>query len=219
MSTLWVQAAWHNAQPGTEEWSEHGFGHETREQRRDRYIQHVQDVHGVDHDTAQRALQHVARHLKGDAPQVSPTEYGFASAPHFGREVHLPDSIFFGNIWEHAPLHVVRLDRPVHASQWFITPRNVAHNLFHPGKRMSLYDDEDHGHPDIEPTSWDPEEEDDDDFDNNGPSDCPRMIRQTDGTHMAIDGHHRLATDMLLRKPKTRARVLDIRDFGGRGSA
>jgi hypothetical protein len=222
LSLLWIQAAWHNAKPGTEEWDEHGFGHESREQRRDRYVQHVQDTHGVDRDTALHALQHVTRHLRDDAaPQVLATDYGFASAPHFAHdhpETGIVDSISASR-WRRAPVRDVPLGTtPVHASQWFITPRNVAHNLFHSGKRPTSYDEEEHGHPDIEPERWSREDLDyaKEDERESGPTNATRLIRQTDGSLLAVDGHHRLATDLLLRKPTTRARVIDIRDLGGK---
>lgn len=210
MSLLWIQAAWHNAQPGTEEWDEHGFGHETREQRRDRYIQRVQDAHGVDRLTALDAIKAVAQHHR--AP-VRP----FTSAPERAFGKRLPEEVDFKSAWDAAPVKDIDLRTPIHASQHFLHQRYLAHNLFHPGEIPA--DSEGHaGHPDAESIT-DPEDENYEwhtDASENGPRDLPRLIRQTDGSHVVIDGHHRMATELLLGKPTTPARVLDVRHLSGR---
>lgn len=215
MSLLWIQAAWHDANPDAEDWDEFGYGHETVPERGERYTRRVQDAHGVDRDTALHALRHVSRYLRGNAPQGSPVDYGFTTAPRYGRNATVPEEIF-SNVWAKAPIHDVSLDGRIHASQPFVTHRNIAHNLFHPGKRPSQESDEDLGHPDAEPEAWSDEDAEDHDFDSYGPTDLPRMIRQTDGSHMVADGHHRVTADLLLGKAKTKARVIDIRDLGGR---
>lgn len=212
MSLLWIQAAWHDAQPGTEEWDEYGHGREDKDQRRERYIRQVQDAHGVDRDTALGAIKAVVGHLRDK--HVQP----FASVPGPMRRVHLPEEVDFKEAWDSAPVEDVDLHKPVHASQHWLKGRSLAHNLFHPGEvPPSEYERE--GHPDEE-SNRDP---DDDDYqyytgNDNGPRDLARLIRQTDGSHLVVDGHHRMATDLLLNKRTTKARVLDIRDLSGRSA-
>ena len=214
MSLLWVQAAWYNAKPWMQEWDEHGHGGEGRDEREQRYIRQIADAHGVDHDTAHRALKHVVNALTGETPWQRPEEVGFASAPHSGHH-ELPEEIFSDHSWVRAPVHDVPVHE-LHASQTYISPLNVAHNLFHPGHRPPG-NDEEFGHPDVRPPKrWSRADEQDEYAETGGPTDLPRMIRQTDGSHVVTDGHHRVATDMLLGKSHTRARVLDIRDLGGK---
>jgi hypothetical protein len=211
MSLLWIEAAWYNAKPGTQEWGEHGFGHESREQRRDRYVQHVQQAHGVDRDTALGAIQEIVRHR---SVPVAP----FASTP--GKPpsgMRLPEEVDFKEAWDYAPVEHVDLRKPVHASQNFLHQHYLEHNLFHPGE-VPPREREEVGHPDAS-SNDDPDDEDyqwHTDASENGPRDLPRLIRQTDGSHVVVDGHHRMATELLLNKPTTQARVLDIRHLSGR---
>ena len=213
MSLLWLQAAWHDAKPGTEEWDEYGHGHESADQRRERYIRRVQDVHGVDRDTALGAIKVVAGYARGQTIQP------FSSIPRqIGRNGRdLPEEVDFKSAWDHAPVHDVDLRKPVHASQNFLHSHYLAHNLFHPGEVPPSHQDE-VGHPDAM-SNEDPDDEDyqwHTDDSENGPRDLPRLIRQTDGSHVVVDGHHRMATELLLRKPTTKARVLDVRHLSGR---
>jgi hypothetical protein len=208
MSLLWIHAAWYHEKPGTEEWGEHGFDHETREQRRDRYLQHIQNAHGVDRESALRAARVVQS-------SPNPVEAGFASQPSGTR--HPVRGSEDDGVWANAPIEDVDLSKPVHATQNWLHQRHLFHNLFHPGKKPPSHDP-DAGHPDIDPDE-DRDEEDEaywDRNDNGHPLDLPRMIRQTEGSHVVHDGHHRVAADMLLGKATTRARVLDIRDLLGR---
>lgn len=217
MSLLWVQAAWHDAQPGTEEWDEHGYGHESRDERRERYLQQVQTAHGVDRDTAHEAISRVARAMRGGG-RLSPVDAGFASQPAPPRKgVDLPEEVDFKDAWDRAPVRHIDLSRGVHASQTFLHPRYLAHNLFHPGE-VPPNEGDMVGHPD-ELSNDDPEDEDyqwHTDASENGPRDLPRVIRQTDGSYVVADGHHRLATELMLGKRTTAARELDVRHLSGR---
>lgn len=211
MSGLWTEASWLTEKPGDDGWEDHGFGHETREQRRDRYVQKVQDVHGVDHNTALNVLKAVSKNL-------DPVGAGFATQPqHSYDKVHqqLPKGYIDHDTWDRAPILDVDLRHPVHATQNWLKRDQMFHNLFHPGKKPP--DEPDlMGHPDVDPDDHRDSEEDDAYWDSRH-GDQPAFIRQTDGSHVLIDGHHRVATDMLLGRPTSRGRVVDIRHFGKEG--
>jgi len=209
VTRLWVEASWLTEKPGDDSWDDHGFGHETREQRRDRYVQKVQDIHGVGRDTALNALKAVSAHL-------DPVGAGFASQPRHSENVDptLPKHLLDQEIWARAPIADVDLRHPVHATQGWLKRDQMFHNLFHPGKKPP-YDDNLTGHPDVDPDHY--RDEDDDAYWDSDHGDHPAFIRQTDGSHILLDGHHRVATDMLMGRPTTRGRVLDIRHLGKEG--
>ena len=212
MTLLWITGAWHDTRPGDDEWDEYGYGYETMPERRERYIRRVQDVHGVDRDTALGAIKAVVGHLR-DKP-VQP----FASVPSPIRRRRLPEEVDFKEAWDNAPVEDVDLHQPVHASQHWLKGKMLAHNLFHPGEVPAEYDER-VGHPDEEPNR-NPDSEDYEYYteNDNGPRDLPRLIRQTDGSYVIGDGHHRMATELLLNKHTTKARVLDIRHLSGRSA-
>lgn len=215
MSLLWIQAAWSEEKPGTPAWDEHGHGGETEAERHVRYAHQVAERHGVTASVAHRAIETVTRAFR-DESQVPATKFGFTSAPG-SRSVDpdLPDAAWDRDSWHRIGVQDVPLHVPIHATQWDVNRTGMEHNLFHPGK-LPPSDVERMGHPDVDPRKWN-------DADNreyytnpdnhDGPSDVARMIRQTDGSHVVVDGHHRVAVDLLLGKPKTRARVLDVRNL------
>lgn len=208
MSLLWVTAMpwWNGEEP-----------HEYEEGLRDpeepllsrgqRYKAQVMHNHGVDGPTAQHAIQHVVRHLMDDAIYKDPTEYGFASS---GRSMDHWDPdvahrLMDPHTWKGRKPQQVDLTEPIHASQEFIRPPSVAHNLFHPGKRQPSFDDEAVGDPD-----YDPDEhryEDDGDYEDpdhqreqNAIHSQVYFMRRNNGRMEVVDGHHRVATNLLLGK-------------------
>lgn len=189
---------------------------ETPIARRNRFIKHISDAHGVDEKAATGALKHVI--TRGLGGFDDPTSYGFASSAnqmthysHSTRQKLMDPKTWAGKQEEDIPLH-----QEIHASQNFIRPDSVAHNLFHPGKREPQ--DEAVGDPDYDP-SWDENlHHDEDEASSETPEQralhgTARFMRRTNGSLEVVDGHHRVAADMLLGKSHTRGVVLHERDL------
>jgi hypothetical protein len=209
VSLLWKSAAWWNTDPDDVDEYEEGLRdpEETGKERGQRYVSHVVDRHNVSRTQAQTALRHVMRHHDSDAISQSPMDYGFASAgnqmghysPAMTRKLMDPKT------WEGRPVQQVPLDQPLHASQNFIRPKSIAHNLFHPGKRQPDYQDEAVGDPDHDP-DWDRDEEESSEGESPQERELHKNVffmKRKSGRMEVVDGHHRVATDMLLGKSHT----------------
>lgn len=201
MSLLWVTAMpWWNGEEEHE--YEEGLRdpEEPLKSRGQRYKARVMHNHEVDGPTAQHAIQHVVRHLMDDAIYKDPTEYGFASSSraldHW--PVDVQQRLMDAHTWKGRQPQEVDLTEPIHASQEFIRPDSVAHNLFHPGKRQPDYDDEAVGDPDYDPDDYrdEPEGEPQD----HSVHSQVYFMRRNNGRMDVVDGHHRVATNLLLGK-------------------
>lgn len=185
--------------------------------RRNRYIKQIGDAHGVDEPAATRALKHVFHHLHEGYGEESPTSYGFASAAHDRKghySIPMTRKIMDPETWKNSPVQDVSLHEPIHATQSYIKPSHVAHNLFHPGQKAPESEPEATGDPDYHP-SWGQFEDDsgeasqaERDLENHA-----RFVRRNDGRLEVGDGHHRVAADLLLGKSHTRGRIVHERDL------
>jgi hypothetical protein len=124
--------------------------------------------------------------------------------------------------WRGRPVEQVPTDE-IHASQHFIRPSSVAHNLFWPGHRQPMSDEET-GDPDAEP---EPEPEDvteDDEYHQHdrSPQESAderelhrnaKFLERHDGRIECVDGHHRAAADMILGKTTTPGQLIHERDL------
>src|SRR6185437_9187997 len=187
--------------------------------RAERYVHQVAEKHDVGPEIARSALRHLSRDLDAGTPHVSARSYGFAEEPHgFG----VNDEFFKGDdriralnrpeLWDHVPVTHVSTDE-IHASQNWVMPKLVAHNVFWPGKKTSGYDG-DLGHPDLDPDDA-PQEDFSDVAESERHPDLGRhalMVRRRDGRLQVADGHNRVAADMLLAKETTPAKVIDEDD-------
>jgi hypothetical protein len=220
MSLLWTTAMpwWNNERrfdfEGDDEYPLRDPG-ESLAARGRRYQQKVVENHGVTPEVAQKSIKHVLKGMSKGEVWGDPKEYGFASSSRtplsFLMSSHEKASkIYRGDTWNHLPVQPVDLSEPIHATQDFVRHRGVAHNLFHPGKVAPRSEEDGEGDPDYEPDEpdygWD-------DPDENKHTSHPRFIRMNNGKLMAMDGHHRIATDLLLGKSHTMGRVLHERDL------
>lgn len=204
MSLLWTQAMpwWNNEREfeheGDDEYPLRDPS-ETLRERGQRYKTQVMSNHGVDGPTAQRAIQHVVKHLDEGHVWKDPTEYGFASSnrgdSHWPMDVQ--QRLMDPHTWKGRQPQEVDLTEPIHASQDFLRPSSVAHNLFHPGKRQPEYEDDAVGDPDYDP---DDTREDEDPSDDHSLHSQVYFMRRNNGRMDVVDGHHRVATNLLLGK-------------------
>ncbi|MFF7198176.1 hypothetical protein ACFZAM_31270 [Streptomyces sp. NPDC008079] len=194
--------------------------HESMAQRRSRYISHVADAHHVDEKAATGALRHIVGHISSGSLFTSPTDHGFASdsdqAHHYS--LSMSRKLMDPKTWEGRKPENIDLRQPLHATQNFIRPDSVAHNLFHPGsheptERSAV------GDPDYKP-SWDDDSREESE---SGSESTPeekalhntaRFMRRHNGRLEVVDGHHRVAADMLLGKTHTRGVMIHERDLG-----
>lgn len=227
MSLLWTEAShhkvsmpwWNKDEPG--EYEEHlRDPEESLRDRGQRYKQQVMDGHGVGASTAQRAIQHVVKHLDTDAAHTDPVKYGFASSG-WGPRV-LPDHIMYTvadpATWKGVKEQDVDLTEPIHATQDFVRHHSIAHNLFHPGKKQPDYEDEAVGDPDYDPDRYR------DDDESHGSVLPPEeradhskvyFLRRNNGKMHVVDGHHRVATNLLLGKKSMRGMVIHEHEIPG----
>lgn len=229
MALLWSQAASHEAMSWWNNERDHEYEgddeyplrdpSETLKQRGQRYKQQVVEKHGVHPDVAQKAIQHVVGHLQGDSPWRDPTEYGFASSRRVDTAFppHVEARLIDPHTWKDKKPQEVDLTEPIHASQEFVRPSSVAHNLFHPGQKQPQHTDEAVGDPDYDPR--------DDDYDDgegepedSGGHDHSRayFLRRTNGEMHVVDGHHRVGTNLLLGKKSMTGVVLNESEIPGR---
>ncbi len=185
--------------------------------RRSRYVKQIAHAHGVGEKVAQGALRHVYSDISQGTVFASPVDYGFASQSHLPYSHRVEGKLKDPATWAGKEPQDVSLREPVHASQTFIRPHSVAHNLFHPGKPQPIYD-ETVGDPDHDP-DWDrdgmDEEEGDETPEEKALGEVPRFMRRSSGRLDQVDGHHRTAADMLLGKSHTRGVVIHERDLEG----
>jgi hypothetical protein len=218
MSLLWTRAmAWWN-----EGYEPEDYEHDVRDvdepnrSRGARFQRKVMQNHGVDAPTAQRAIQHVVGHFEGDHTMTDPTEYGFASSSraHTHYPVSIAAKLMDPKTWEGRQEQDVDLTEPIHASQDFIRPASVAHNLFHPGKKQPDYDHEAVGDPDYDPDDY---RDSDDDYreDDEPEADHSKVyfMRRNSGRMEVADGHHRVATNLLLGKKSMPGIVIHEREL------
>jgi hypothetical protein len=222
MSLLWRTAVWWNTDPDDVHEFEEGLRdpEETGKARGQRYVSQVVDRHNVSRSAAEKAVKHVMRHHADDDHRFrSPREYGFASEGdqmrHYDTETTA--KLMDPKTWEGRPVQQVSLSQPLHATQNFIRPKSVAHNLFHPGKKQPDTDTEAVGDPDHDP-DW---SRDDEEWHEEG-GETPEQrelhknvffMKRNNGKMEVVDGHHRVATDMLLGKKSTPGIVIHENDL------
>jgi hypothetical protein len=214
VSLLWTDAARHEAMPWWNGEREHEYEgdekyplrdpEEPLKERGQRYVRQVAEAHGVEHGAAQKAVKHVLE----DVPHghsVSPGFYGFASQDDQRTHYSMPQihKLMDPKTWEGKPVEDIPLDE-VHATQNFLRPKSVAHNLFHPGQKQPD-EDEAVGDPDYHPDqNRDPEAHWHEYPDQEKLHSQARFVRNQYGEIEVADGHHRVAADMLLGKSHTR---------------
>jgi hypothetical protein len=119
--------------------------------------------------------------------------------------------------WKGRPVQQVSLSQPLHATQNFIRPHSIAHNLFHPGKKEPDTEDQAVGDPDHDP-DWSRDEEEWHEEGGETPEQRELhknvfFMKRHNGRMEVVDGHHRVATDMLLGKKTTPGIVIHERDL------
>lgn len=214
MSLLWVTALpWWNDEREHEYEGDDEYPlrdpEESLKDRGQRYVRQVVQAHGVPHEHAQRAIKHVLGDLTEDRTYSSPNEYGFASqddqATHYTN--HQRGKLMDPKTWEGKPVEDIPIHE-VHATQNFLRPRSVAHNLFHPGKKQT-WEDAAVGDPDYDPADdSDDGESEYDDPEQEKLHSLPRFVRNAYDEIELADGHHRVAADILLGKTHTRGVIV-----------
>lgn len=223
MSLLWTTAAWWTTNP------DHMSGYEedlrdpaeSGKDRGQRYVSQIVDRHGVSRGQAEKAIKHVIGHHEDNSVFRSPTEYGFASESdqetHYSPEQQ--DTLMDPGTWKGRPVQQVALHQPLHATQNFIRPKSVAHNLFHPGKKEPEAEEAATGDPDHDP-DWSRDEEEDHVEGGETPEQRELhknvfFMKRNNGRLEVVDGHHRVAADMLLGKSHTPGIVIHERELEG----
>lgn len=179
------------------------------------YRKRIAAAHGVDEASAGSALNHVIGAM--ESRSNDPTHYGFASSIHSNRRFR-PQTrakLWTPSTWHGAEDTQVSLHQPIHATQNYIRPSGIAHNLFHPGSRPAEMNE---GDPDYDPqqdhemwhVSDDSAHFSDEDIAMHAKS---RFLQRRNGKLEVIDGHHRVAGDMLLGKSHTPGLLLHERDL------
>jgi hypothetical protein len=215
MSLLWKSAmAWHDDDPETDpDGLGEVQGRRPYYKRREDLVDHIADVHDVPRENADRALEKIENHIESgnlaDSSHFGFSGYasGQARADAGGAEMRTPE------LWHRAHVADVPL-KGMKASQSWVRPSGVAHNLFHPGSRAPEEDGAE-GDPDYNP-EWDEDrhrEIDDMVGSNYGEkpqpkTDLPRFLKHTDGSYTCLDGHHRVSADLLLGKESIPGRVI-----------
>jgi hypothetical protein len=228
MSTLWRAAAaaqltgaWHNSSPDDLD-EETGRAGESMPDRRKRYISMIVDRHNVSRPAATRALKHVYQGLSGDSPFDSIRHYdpherirsvgGQGNRDYYSH--HEYETLNNPKTWAGRKVEQVPLDSGVHASQPWVRPKSMAHNLFHPGQREhpeeELVGDPDFGPDNDRDMYGDEEEEGGSELtaEQRALHNVPKFVRRPDGSHEIVDGHHRAVTDALLGKKHTPGHVI-----------
>ena len=221
MSLLWTTAAWWNKDRDFEYEGDEQYPlrdpNESLPERGNRYVAQVAQAHSVPEKTARNALKHVHNHI--ESMHSSPEDFGFASSANQQMHYSLPmrRKLMDPKTWEGHQTEQVSLQQPLHASQNFIRPNRVAHNLFHPGHEVAE-EDQAVGDPDYKP-EWDQErrEESREDLESSPEEralhEQARFMRRRSGRLEVVDGHHRVAADMLLGKSHTPGVVIHERDL------
>lgn len=213
--------AWHDDDRETDpEQSEDFRDARPYHERREDYVDHIADAHDVDRDVADRALEKIENHTLGVMADVR--HFGFGGVRHVessGEGWNYRSK----KTWARAHVGDVPLGGKVNASQTWVRPMGVAHNLFHSGTQTPI-SEEHEGDPDYDP-SWDEESHRQDreerefyspgEYADDPETDLPRFLRHTDGSYTCLDGHHRVAADLLLGKPSTRGYVIHEKQLAG----
>lgn len=212
MSLLWTRAmAWHDDDRSTDP-EEVEADRDTRpyHQRRPELVKHIALVHDVPEHAAGKALGVVERHLSSPgAIFANPRDYGFNG--HVDSE-HLDNDHpgLMTNLRNHRAWRGMEPEKvPAHkivATQSWVRPSGIAHNLFHKGEKQPIYDTVE-GDPDYDP-NWDSDAHGEDEHwrekDAPGSTMLGKHARFFHDTakdrYYLLDGHHRIGTDMLLGK-------------------
>jgi hypothetical protein len=228
VSLLWrdaaqhqVQAAWWNTDHDERD-EDAGRTGESMPDRRKRCVSMIVDRHNVSRTAAAKALRNTFEAVSSDS--------AYHNIDHFDPEGHL-DTIHHGHddyyshhesrvlhdpgTWEGRKVEQVPIDGGLHATQDWVRPSSMAHNLFHPGKKESNIDDE-IGDPDFDPDNTSESEDDyegEESPEHRALGNVPKFVRRHDGSHEIVDGHHRVMTDVLLGKKHTPGHVLDEGDL------
>lgn len=212
MSTLWVRAmAWFDNDIDHE--YEEGLRPEgeTLPERGNRYVRQIAQTHGVPEEHARNVAKTLLGHVKGGTSD--PRAYGFSSAAE-DRQGHysIPQTraLMDHRTWAGKKPEQVDISQGVHATQNYVDPNRVAHNIFHPGKKAPWYEHHATGDPDYDP-AWDGDEDEDgsgmemdhDSVQNRKLENHTRFVRRNNGDLEVADGHHRVAADLLLGKTHT----------------
>lgn len=188
---------------------------ETLPERGNRYVQQISQTHGIPPEHARAIAKTLLGHVKNGT--MDPREYGFASAAH-DRQGHysLPQTraLMDHRTWAGKKPEQVDISQGVHATQNYVDPDRVAHNIFHPGKKAPWAEPHATGDPDYDP-SWDGGDEegsglerDHDSVQNRKLENHTRFVRRNNGDLEVADGHHRVAADLMLGKTHTPGVVL-----------
>lgn len=181
---------------------------EPLKERGQRYARQVAKAHGVPHEHAERALKHVLE----DVPHghsVSPGFYGFDSQDDQRTHYSQPQiqKLMDPKTWKGKPVEDIPIHE-IHATQNFLRPKSVAHNLFHPGQKQPE-EDEAIGDPDYHPDqNRDPEAHWHDWPEQDELHSVPRFVKNQYGEIEVADGHHRVAADKLLGKSHSRGVII-----------
>jgi hypothetical protein len=234
MSFLWadaaahqIAAAWWNEEKDQEYEQDPDYPVRTGKlrDRRNRYVSQIVDRHNVTRTAARAAMMHVAGHLEDNYATHHPADYGFASAPPFARDHYKGEMLRRlqdPETWRGRQVEQVPTDE-IHASQSFIRPSSVAHNLFWPGHRQPMSDDET-GDPDLEPEAEPHDITEDYEYHQHDRSPqesadqrelhrSAKFIERHTGRIECVDGHHRAAADMILGKKTTPGQLITEREL------
>jgi hypothetical protein len=189
---------------------------ETLPERGNRYVQQISQTHGIPPEHARSVAKTLLGHVTNGT--MDPREYGFASAAH-DRQGHysIPQTraIMDHQTWAGKKPEQVDISQGVHATQNYVDPDRVAHNIFHPGKKTPWSESHATGDPDYDP-HWDGDEDgegsglemDHDSVQNRKLENHTRFVRRNNGDLEVADGHHRVAADLMLGKTHTPGVVL-----------
>lgn len=213
MSLLWRTAmAWHDDDRENEpdQWEDFRDAR-PYSQRRDGLVDQIADAHDVPRENADRALEKIENHsqsIMADSKHFGFSDYVSDARSHAGNaEMRTPE------LWHRAHVAQVPL-KGMKASQSWVRPSGVAHNLFHPGTRAPEEEGVE-GDPDYNP-EWDEDRHRETDemmsHEYGGKpqpkTDLPRFLKHTDGSYTCLDGHHRVSADLLLGKESIPGRVI-----------
>lgn len=235
MALLWADAAAHQLADRTAAWwnSEREHEYEGDDEyplrdpsepvaaRRKRYISQIVDRHNVPRENAEHALRHVYGHLSQDHFMGQPVDYGFASQSreYLNYPAHTFAKLQDPATWKGRPVVPVATHE-LHATQDFLRHGGVAHNLFWPGHRQPV-DEDAEGDPDYEPESEQERGEDDEykDPEQRELHRTAKVLVHRNGSRSVLDGHHRVAADILLGKNTTPAQEIHERELDTSGGA
>lgn len=230
MSLLWSQSmAWWNDEREHEYEGDDEYPlrdpEESLKDRGQRYVQQIVDQHGVHPEKAKVALRKVIKHHDEGHLYVSPTDYGFASQAdqrdHYSHEMSA--KLMDPKSWEGKKPTQVSLKQPIHATQNFIRPQSIAHNLFHPGQKQ-VWEEDAIGDPDYSPSDNPPDDDYEDYEDGPSPEEQAlhghaRFLKRNNGKLELADGHHRVAADIALGKTHTNGVVIHEHELGQGGAS